>query len=424
MGETREVGSMEIEREYVLGEGMVETARLNVDPSSLDEILRRKGLEKKPIEQDSSNSHISDNLRNKDSEANIQLVGKGEKRDIQCGQYFPLEFCSRCGKVNLVKHTCGSHGSRTCPNCWRSWREYHVESNMKKILMRDLGSAKKHNPDMPIKDLYHYVLRKRGYWYQQLRWIHGYISPAEGVVSRDLEGVKEGRSKAREIAERWGLDGFVLVFHGWRIEGEEDDQPNETWYDVRESDDWEEKTYWSPHWHVIGYVGRKDEESLLNDGSGLSGGWNSGYIKDVKSIDQLKKTLWYIFSHVGVDDKAKFQPIGRSKGLHWQSFNPKDELDLEVRQRIEKKVIHEVDEYKEHVMKKHGENYDSDRDSSICSNCGRIDFLPISRAKTWIRDHDTDYKKELLTANKWYVDGGIEGAPPRQYNPSICISEE
>ncbi len=408
------------DKEYVLGggedsEGLKQVdsqSKLNVESNNFEDILEAKGLEKKDIPEDHySNLHSYDKVDCKNSGSKglnplnrglnrvkvekwegITLVGKGEKKDDLCGEYLPLEFCASCGRPHLVKNTCGGGGARTCPNCWNSWRKRRLKDSLVRLIGKDLYLDKqKMGGTLEVKNRLDFEEYLKGY-----RWVHATAS-LRGVTAK-IEKIREYRKEAIDKLKEWGLSAGMVIFHPFRVDSRYKDKFEKGWYDLREREDWEDFAVWSPHFHIVGLVGPKDEWSRLSDGNLVSGDWVLKRIRDFEGLEDLAKGLNYILSHTGVDEYGHLHSITWFGNMAYNQFNPEDSLSRGNFEVLKDKL---------------SDVLEIEKTDLECPECGGISFILISKVQEWLLDNpDNQFGGLLQDIYEWYINGGVKTGPP------------
>lgn len=213
-----------------------------------------------------------------------------------CGEWKPMNFCTSCGEVHIGQRRCQR---RLCRECWLTWRGDRAAS----VTHRLAGARRA--ADGANKRLSHVV-----------------ASPPAGEV-RTLTQWERAKREAYSLAKEKGIDGGVMIPHGWRVREEAKALYREMkeaglvdggiWQWVRESDrDWRNLTYWSPHFHILGLgadLGASDPES--------DGGWIFSRVdsferfdlKNEKTYLPMLKASSYLLSHGAFEVESGKQMI-------------------------------------------------------------------------------------------------------------------
>jgi hypothetical protein len=267
------------------------------------------------------------------ADSSMTIPGMGE-RGVNCGEWYPAEFCEMCGTVHSGVSYCQQRG---CPACWDTWTGNRAES-----IVRRLTAFRWTQPPSVER-----------------RTVHAVASPPTGEIT-SLSDVKRYRRKAQSKVREAGLRGGVMVFHGFRVKGEVKETFEELkaaeaveggiWKYVRENGrDWRSQTYWSPHFHVIGVAPEFEPEEgddwvvkRLSTADALES------LRDGGAYHSVGKMSRYILSH------ATFEPEGMRAvswfgELHATQFDPGEELSAGALSVIERKAAKAVgnEEYEE-----------------------------------------------------------------------------
>lgn len=267
----------------------------------------------------------------------MTIPGMGE-RGANCGEWYPAEFCEECGTVHAGVSRCHQRG---CPDCWDTWTGERTEAIVRRLTAlrwtREEGVGR--------------------------RVIHATASPPQAEVV-SLADVRRYRRRAQEHLRAAGVEGGVMVFHGFRATEETKEayeaaqRANEEvqermhaagglWQFIRESDpEWRDLVYWSPHFHVIGVAPEFEPSAADADGwilERLSTADALGGLRDREAYTSVAKMARYILSH------ATFEPEGM-RAVSWfgvahaTQFDPEEELSggaLDVIERITEEIVGE-----------------------------------------------------------------------------------
>jgi hypothetical protein len=259
----------------------------------------------------------------------MTIPGMGD-RGTNCGDWYPAEFCEECGTVHAGASMCQQRG---CPDCWDTWTGNRAEAIVRRLTAlrwaREDGLGR--------------------------RTIHAVASPPQAAVV-SLADVRRYRRQAQEHLRAAGLEGGVMVFHGFRATEETKEayeaaqEANEEiqermnasgglWEFIRESDpEWRDLVYWSPHYHVIGLAPEFEPDEADAEGwvlERLSTAARLEAIDDRQAYASVAKMTRYILSH------ATFEPDGMRAvswfgAAHATQFDPEAELSKRSVETIEK----------------------------------------------------------------------------------------
>lgn len=346
----------------------------------------------------------------------LTLPGKVNQCETEnCGAYWWPEFCTDCGLPrNPVQTTCKS---ARCPVGYEDWQRDRVRRIAKRVLGRDLARVLDYqDPDDPEKVLGHFD------GIQGLRWIHGTISPAEArdaddVNHLDLEAVLD---RAADLAEDWGIKGFVLIPHPWRLrdrwkdalraEGygdRRDPTVGGLWEGVREDaldlGGWREYVQAGPHVHVIGHTGpRWTDEARLPPGDEV--GRDGDVLKRVGDLgtdpEDVTDLAAYLLSHTGLNPdpdgwESAYEYGGDLQPWEWAFTSLPEPAQAHVEDLADGDVP---------------EALDREPEPSPCPGCGSEDpahVRPIWEARNWlgVAGVDLEYEASLRLAHEVALHG-------------------
>lgn len=251
------------------------------------------------------------------------LPGYGDSGD-GCGEWFPRAFCDAHGHIDLGTHHCENRG---CPRCWSLWSR-----NKAVAITRRLGTARYAADD------------------GEKRAIHGYVSPPEGSVRTKRE-FYNGISEAYDLAQEKGVRGGVVIPHGYRpTQATKEafralsEYPGGIWKFIRENDQpWRDQVYWSPHYHVLGWVGSNDVKPGDTD---ADDGWLWQNKRSLKPFtltgedgyDDMVGVSRYLLSHVTVEAGENRQAYRWFGELSPASFSPEEAVSEGVLSAIERRA--------------------------------------------------------------------------------------
>jgi hypothetical protein len=174
------------------------------------------------------------------------------------------------------------------------------------------------------------------------RAIHGIVSPPEESVTT-IEEFYNMIGDAYDLAKQKGVRGGAAVPHGYRIKEEiqklarvrrdEGEFQGGDWKFVLEEVDrhWRDCVYWSPHVHIIGWVGSNDvgKSDPQNDNGWI---WKNQrslsefHLTREDGYDDMIGLAHYLMSHVTVQKGAGKQAYRWFGELAPASFSPEDNL--------------------------------------------------------------------------------------------------
>lgn len=267
----------------------------------------------------------------------MTIPGMGD-RGTNCGEWYPAEFCEECGTVHPGVSRCQQRG---CPDCWDTWTGERTEAIVRRLtalrLTRDAGVGR--------------------------RVVHATASPSPGEVV-SLEDVRRYRRRAQDHLRAAGVEGGVMVFHGFRATEDTKEayeaaqQANEEvqermhaagglWQFIRESDpEWRDLVYWSPHFHVIGVAPEFEPDAADADGwilERLSTADALGGLRDRPAYTSVAKMARYILSHATFEADG-MRAVSWFGVAHATQFDPEEELSdgaLSVVERIAEEIVGE-----------------------------------------------------------------------------------
>jgi len=130
---------------------------------------------------------------------------------------------------------------------------------------------------------------------------HWALSPPPALVERlELENPESPgaflealREAGREAFTQAGLKGALVLYHPYRLVG--DDDKTGRWRWVRAQENWRDYVRFSPHFHLIAY-GYLPNTGIFNSKTG----WVLKKIRNLDDQGDTEDLLMYLLSHVGV----------------------------------------------------------------------------------------------------------------------------
>jgi len=320
------------------------------------------------------------------------LPGMGEKGP-RCGEYYPGDVCPACGDIHYGSHNCGR---RSCPDCWGIWAKPAALRATVRI-----QAFRETQPDNYLRQL-----------------VHTTVSPPEGAITT-IQGYREGRSEALDLAKEKGIRGGAVVPHPFRPNekgktlyreetGDDPDAPG-LWVWLRNTiDDWREFVEWSPHYHVIG-MGTPDMDP---GGAEKDGGWLYHFIgsfdryerRDRASYESVYGAFRYLLSHTGwheddpMDAVTWFGDLANNKFVDdatasWQIEKPPDAVMRTIERIAEEVAGGELEEDRD------GAAEDEDRE---CSECGEV-MIDVFDVPVYLdrADPDPEVRERMQAAYDW-----------------------
>lgn len=272
------------------------------------------------------------------------LPGKHESGP-KCGEWAPRRFCeAENAHINMGQHECGNRG---CPKCWVTWARDRAT-----FITAKLG-ARRHAAEQGEK-----------------RAIAASVSPPEGSV-QTVQDVYGMIGEGYEIAKSKGVRGGVAILHCYRIKDavqrdievarEHGNFEGGDWKFVREDRrHWRDLTYWSPHVHIVGWVGSNDVEQGRSE---EDDGWvwknfehpETGryslkpfYIRQDDGYEDMARHTMYLLSHGTYQADEQKQCIRWFGSLYNGGWSPEDELTRTewdtIQRRAEKALGGEIED--------------------------------------------------------------------------------
>ncbi len=304
------------------------------------------------------------------------LPGTLEKPS-SCRNWLPSFFCPNCSKPHLRKGDCKQAG---CPDCKDDWRYIASKGILKHLLSYEFD--KNEYKIKRTKRIRHFSLSPPKEDYPTLY-------NGEKI---DVEELEELFNQAYEIAKEKGVEGGLILLHLSRPKDSERDN-FKGWKWVSEQENWEDYTYYSPHFHILAVC---DKDKKFEAGKD-SDKWNWNGISEVSNSNALGRCVMYLLSHAGILSKNNFSPyryFGKlSCSLH--SFDgEKTGVDSDIKRFVKS------------LMSKFFNFFSQeDFEGLKCSECGE-ELLHITTL-----DKNSDYwssftdfqKKRLERAYNWFT---------------------
>lgn len=304
------------------------------------------------------------------ADSSLTIPGKSEKPD-DCGNWGYREFCDSCGEPIPAEHRCQR---RLCPDCWLTWRGNDAGS-----IVERLASARRQADGA------------------QSRLIHGVVSPPAGEITT-LVDYWSGFSDAYDLAQEKGVDGGVVMAHGWRVKDRvkreyrrksDADVITEggLWQFVRENEkDWRTQVYWSPHYHILGL-----SADVGANKPGQQDGWVFSRLSTdtyfsmtaTESYEAMARMALYILSHVGFQAEEQKQVVRWYGTLSYNKFAGLDALE-DWEQSVVRRNVEEVLECDLDDNAQSGSDELEDCPEDGCNGSLR----PIWDATDWLADRD------------------------------------
>lgn len=234
-----------------------------------------------------------------------------------CGEDRPTFGCASeegCGNPVYVGRTCASP---VCERCWPAAVKEKVVRTAGKLEGLRRALYARHDGRRDI-DFQHVVAS-----------LPSVKVDAEDALERILLVLKT------LLEEQWDIDGFVAIFHPYRIKkefrkdqydhGGEPGEGEMTWGDVLSSEEPEKYLTFEPHFHTFFPALRGSFDYLTAEAVEEQSGWLFHRITkgkesnvSVSDLDDLVNQLTYCFSHAGIREVGpRFELASRMKGdLH------------------------------------------------------------------------------------------------------------
>jgi hypothetical protein len=325
-----------------------------------------------------------------------------EDRPEGCGDWAPLEFCAECGDPRMIQKRCGR---RVCPDCWYGW----VQNAAEGIVSR-LAAARLAEPDGVGR-----------------RAVHAVISPPEGECST-LAQQERARRRAYRLAEEHGIRGGVVVPHGYRLTVEareefgEQEEYGDPWLWLRDEygEEYREKVYYSPHFHVLGL-----SRGVKASSPGEDDGWVVKRVRSFNAVrgagrlapyEDMAYAALYVLSHV------TFDPAQQKPATYWygdlstQTFDPEEAHSAGLWSAIERRAEEAV------IGETPGETEPAECENDGCEG-HTVSMRKVGRYLSrldWRESIDDEKEERLRAARDWLVDN--RHPPPGLRHPK-CKQE-
>lgn len=270
------------------------------------------------IERDTTKSTLDDSL------PELDLPGEQGLAQDDCGEDIPAFACldheddgnDGCGNSVYVGRSCAS------PVCERDW-----PAGVKDKVTRTAGKLEGLRRALYAR----YDGRKDIDFNHVVASLPSLLVDSENPLKRALLIIKT------LLEEHWDIDGFVAIFHPYRIKkeyrkdqyehGGESGEGDMTWADVLSVDPEDRGQYikFEPHFHTFFPAPRRSFDYSVAEAVQEQSGWLFHRItkgKDsnvsVKNLDDLVNQLTYTYSHAGVMQNGdRWELASRMKGdLH------------------------------------------------------------------------------------------------------------
>ena len=235
-----------------------------------------------------------------DSLPELDLPGQGGLAQTDCGEDIPAFACADdegCGKPVFVGRTCAN------PTCERDWA-----AAVKRKVVTTAGKLEGLRRAIYAR----YDGRK------DIDFNHVVASPPDGFAVDSENPLKRTLLILKTLLEKkWNVDGFVTIFHPFRIKkeyradqyehGGAEGEGDMTWKDVLSEDNPYEYLVISPHFHLFFPAVRKSFDYLVAEAVEEETGWLFHRITkgedsnvSVEDLTDLVHQLTYCYSHAGI----------------------------------------------------------------------------------------------------------------------------
>jgi hypothetical protein len=327
------------------------------------------------------------------ADSSMTLPGRGDVGE-KCGEYYPSEFCDECGEPHFGMNHCEQ---RVCPNCASIWTADRARG-----ITERLAAAREAEPAGVDK-----------------RAVHATMSPPAGAIT-SIREVYDGFREAYELAREKGVRGGVVVFHGFRVREEVQEEYREAdpdmgiWHWILEerAESWRELTYWSPHYHIIGLC-----REFEADDPSEQDGWVARRLRsleryegvdDLEALEDMVGAARYILSHATFEADTQRDCVRWYGELATTKFQPESELSERALSRLEENVAE--------VVGSSEESGEGEREEPECENCGATSRSPIWEAGAALQDPGwcdrigREQQRRLTAAFEWAI--GERKPPP------------
>lgn len=230
----------------------------------------------------------------------LELPGQDGLARDDCGEDIPAFACAGdegCGKPVYVGRTCAN------PTCERDW-----PATVKRNVVTAAGKL-----EGLRRALYARYDGKK-----DIDFNHVVASPPDGFAVDSETPLKRTLLIIKTLLEKkWNLDGFIAIFHPYRIKkeyrkdqyehGGAEGEGEMTWKDVLDKDDPSEYLVFSPHFHLFFPAPRASFDYLTAEAVEDETGWLFHRITkgddsnvSVEDLNDLVHQLTYCYSHAGV----------------------------------------------------------------------------------------------------------------------------
>lgn len=269
------------------------------------------------IERESTKSSLSERL------PESELPGRRGTKYEDCGEDRPAFGCGSddgCGHPVYVGRTCAS------PVCARDW-----PAAVKSKAVRTVGKLEGFRRALYAR----HDGRKEIDFHHVIASLPSLLVDSGEPLERALLIVKT------LLEEQWNIDGFVAIFHPYRIKqeyrkdqydhGGEPGEGEMTWGDVLSSDNPEDYLKFEPHFHTFFPAPRASFDYLTAEAVQEKSGWlfhrvtkNERSNVSVSDLEDLVYQVTYCYSHAGVQQKGgRFELASRMKGDLHQCYIPR-----------------------------------------------------------------------------------------------------
>jgi len=233
-----------------------------------------------------------------DSLPELDLPGQGGLARDDCGEdMFACADDEGCGKPVYVGRTCAN------PTCERDWA-----AAVKRKVVTTGGKL----------EGFRRALYARYNGTKDVDFNHVVASPPDGFAVDSENPLKRTLLMIKTLLEKkWSVDGFVAIFHPYRIKkeyradqyehGGAEGEGNMTWKDVLSEANPYEYLFFSPHFHLFFPAVRKSFDYLVAEAVEDETGWLFHRITkgedsnvSVEDLTDLVHQLTYCYSHAGV----------------------------------------------------------------------------------------------------------------------------
>lgn len=322
------------------------------------------------------------------ADSSLTIPGKSEPPS-ECGEWGYREFCDECGEPFAAPHRCQQ---RKCPDCWLTWAGNDAAS-----ITARLSAARR------VADG------------AESRLVHCTASPPDGSIT-SLVDYWSGFGDAYDLAQQKGIDGGVVLAHGWRVKPKvkreyrrktdaEEITEGGLWKWIRENErSWRAQTYWSPHYHILGLsadVGadHPDEQNGWVFRRLSSDSWFE--FTDPDSYEAAFRMAMYVLSHVGFEADSQKQVVRWFGSLSYNQFAGVDALEDWERSVLRRNV----EEVTGRDPGGDGAAVEPERDCKD-QDCGGT-LESIWHARRYLQDHEwcskigREQERRLLLAYDW-----------------------